>query len=739
MIPRVRPLSFECVHGQQKVKVQELFLCLQNGHLVIINAAGAMRLMQEFVRLTWNIVERFPDPKALVNDLHAMGIKAIWMLDPGIKYEEGYFVYESGSKHNLWILKEDENLFVGDVWPGPCVFPDFTKKEARLWWANLVKDFVSNGVDGIWNDMNEPAIFKLVNEINHKLADGYKTMPESNIHREMLNLVVDNHTPHYHNVYGMLMARSTYEGMKMANEGKRPFVLTRAGFIGSQRYAATWTGDNLSNWEHLHMSVPMIIQLGLSGQPLSGPDIGGFAGNATPRLFGRWMGVGAMFPFCRGHSEAGTIDQEPWSFGKECEEICRLAILRRYRLIPHIYTLFYKAHANGTPIISPTFFADPKDQKLRKVENSFLLGSLFGLCKSTIPERGSHELSFTLPAGTWMRFDFDDSHPDLPILFLQGGSILPVGPTLQHLGQATRTDELSLFIALDKMHIARGLDYYFGFHLLQPGKAEGVLFEDDGDGYGYTQGAYLLTYYAAALSSSIVTVSISRTEGLWKRANRSLHVHVLLGGGAMVEAWGIDGEEVKITMPTESEVFNMASASEAQHRERMGKAKLLPDAAAISGIKGFELSKTPVEIKGRDWLLKVVPCIGGRMISMIHLPSATQWLHSRVEADGYEEYSSIEYRSAGCSEEYQVVGRNLEHSGEEEALTLEGDIGGGLVLQRSIFIPKDAPQILAICSRIIARNVGAGSGGFSRMVCLRVHPTFYPVASCRGARCVRLH
>ncbi|KAG0447888.1 hypothetical protein HPP92_028113 [Vanilla planifolia] len=346
--------------------------------------------------------ERFPDPKALVNDLHAMGIKAIWMLDPGIKYEEGYFVYESGSKHNLWILKEDENLFVGDVWPGPCVFPDFTKKEARLWWANLVKDFVSNGVDGIWNDMNEPAIFKTVT----------KTMPESNIHRGDAELGGRQSHSHYHNVYGMLMARSTYEGMKMANEGKRPFVLTRAGFIGSQRYAATWTGDNLSNWEHLHMSVPMIIQLGLSGQPLSGPDIGGFAGNATPRLFGRWMGVGAMFPFCRGHSEAGTIDQEPWSFEKRlafihemfslnklCEEICRLAILRRYRLIPHIYTLFYKAHANGTPIISPTFFADPKDQKLRKVENSFLLGSLL-VCASTIPERGSHELSFTLPAGT---------------------------------------------------------------------------------------------------------------------------------------------------------------------------------------------------------------------------------------------------------------------------------------------------------------------------------------------------
>ncbi|CAE6012699.1 unnamed protein product [Arabidopsis arenosa] len=176
-------------------------------------------------------------------------------------------------------------LGICEVWHGPCVFPDYTNSKARSWWANLVKEFVSNGVDGIWNDMNEPAVFK---------------------------------------VYGMLMARSTYEGMELADKNKRPFVLTRAGFIGSQRYAATWTGDNLSNWEHLHMSISMVLQLGLSGQPLSGPDIGGFAGNATPRLFGHWMGVGAMFPFCHGHSEAGTDDHEPWSFGEEIDAVVYL-------------------------------------------------------------------------------------------------------------------------------------------------------------------------------------------------------------------------------------------------------------------------------------------------------------------------------------------------------------------------------------------------------------------------------
>ncbi|KAK6228820.1 hypothetical protein SCA6_001160 [Theobroma cacao] len=244
--------------------------------------------------------ERFPDPKSLVKDFHHIGFKAIWMPDPGIKHEKGYFVYDSGTDHDAWIQEANGMYFVGDVWPGPCVFPNFTESKIRSWWANLVRDFISNGVDGIWNDMNEPAIFK---------------------------------------AYGMLMARSTYEGMELADKRKHPFVLTRAGFIASQRYAAMWTGDNLSNWEHLHMSISMVLQLGLSGQPLSGPDIGGFAGNATPKLFGRWMGFGAMFPLCHGHSETDTINHEPWSFGEELkyvlkQEGLKIIILQLVRLSP---------------------------------------------------------------------------------------------------------------------------------------------------------------------------------------------------------------------------------------------------------------------------------------------------------------------------------------------------------------------------------------------------------------------
>uniref|UniRef100_A0A803MCW7 Uncharacterized protein n=1 Tax=Chenopodium quinoa TaxID=63459 RepID=A0A803MCW7_CHEQI len=645
--------------------------------------------------------EHFSDPNSLVNDLHLNGFKAIWMLDPGIKHEKGYFVYDSGTKNDVWIKTADGKPFLGEVWPGPCVFPDFTHSKARLWWADLVKDFISNGVDGIWNDMNEPAIFKVVT----------KTMPESNIHDGDPELGGSQNHSYYHNVYGMLMARSTYEGMRLAKEDKRPFVLTRAGFIGSQRYAATWTGDNLSTWEHLHMSVPMVLQLSLSGQPLSGPDIGGFAGNATPKLFGRWMGIGAMFPFCRGHTEKSTDDHEPWAFGEECEEVCRLALKRRYRLIPHIYTLFYLAHTRGTPIASPAFFADPKDIHLRTVENSFLLGPLLihtsATIYSTLQDQGTDQIQPVLPKGIWLKFDFNDSHPDLPLLYLRGGSIIPLVPPHQHVGEAKPTDDLTLLVALD-----------------ENGKAEGVLFEDDGDGYEFTRGNYLLTYYTAELHSSVVTIKVSKTEGSWKRPKRRLCVQLLLGGGAMIDSWATDGEEVQITMPSEHEVSNLVSVSQKQYLTRIETVKRIPEVEHTAGKKGTELSMTPVELKGGDWLLRVVPWIGGRIIAMEHHPTGIQWLHSRVETDGYEEYSGTEYRSPGCTEEYTVIERDLQQAGEEEALLMEGDIGGGLIVERYISIPKTEPNAVQIESSIIGRNVGAGSGGFSRLVCLRVHPTF---------------
>ncbi|KAF3683178.1 putative ubiquinol oxidase 1, mitochondrial-like [Capsicum annuum] len=451
---------------------------------------------------------------------------------------------------------------------------------------------------------------------------------------------------------------------------------------------------------------PRFFNLGLSGQPLTGPDIGGFAGNATPRMFGRWMGIGSLFPFCRAHSEADTNDHEPWSFGEECEEVCRLALERRYRLLQHIYTLFYLAHTRGTPVVAPIFFADPKDTELRKLENSFLLGPIL-VYASTHHDEELGTVQHHLPRGIWLSFDFDDSHPDLPALYLRGGSIIPVGPLYQHVGQANLSDDLTLLIALD-----------------ENGKAEGFIFEDEGDGYEYSQGGFLLTTYIAEFQSSIVTVQVSKTEGNWRRPKRRLHVRVLLGKGAMLDAWGSDGEIIQLAMPSETDVSSLVSASEEKYRSRLESAKRIPDVETVSGHKGVELSRTPVVLKSVDWELKVVPWIGGRILSMDHIPSGTQWLHSRVEINGYEEYSGSEYRSAGCTEEYSVIVQDLEQEGESESLMLEGDIGGGLVMERHLSLPKDNSKVFRIDSGIVARGVGAGSGGFSRLVCLRVHPMF---------------
>ncbi|XP_022867688.1 uncharacterized protein LOC111387363 [Olea europaea var. sylvestris] len=463
---------------------------------------------------------RFSDPKSLASYLNQNGFKANWMLDPGIKCEDGYFVYDTGSKRKIWTQTSSGELFVGKVWPGDCVFPDFTTSEARSWWASLVKDFVTNGVDGLWNDMNEPAVWKTENN----------TMPESNIHRGDPEYGGEQNHSHYHNVYGMLMARSTYEGMKLANKNKRPFVLSRAGFVGSQRYAATWTGDNRSNWEHLQMSIPMVLNLGLSGQPFSGPDIGGFIGNATPKLFGRWMGVGAMLPFCRGHSYNLSSRHEPWSFGEECEEVCRLALKRQYRLLPHIYNLFYLAHTRGIPVATPTFFADPKDMELRKQDNSFLLGPVL-VYASTSDDTASNQLQHKMPKGIWISFHSNDCHQDLPTLYLKGGSIIPLAPPYQNVGEAKREDDITLLVALDEHD-----------------KAEGFLYEDAGDGYEYLDGKYLLTKYVAEKQSSTVTIKVSETEGSWGRPKRHLNVILLICTGSVLCAWGIDGEFVQIRL-----------------------------------------------------------------------------------------------------------------------------------------------------------------------------------------------
>lgn len=474
---------------------------------------------------------QFPDPKKLNEDLGRMGFERIWMIDPGVKAEQGYFVYDQMIAQDLCVRTSSGEIYKGEVWPGMCVFPDYTRPDVRSWWAGLYKDFMATGVSGVWNDMNEPAVFNVPS----------KTMPEDNVHKggawDGGGTLPEGPHLQYHNVYGMLMAKGTYDGILATRPDKRPFVLTRAGFIGSQRYAATWTGDNSAEWDDLEDSISMIVNLGLSGQPFAGPDIGGFNGNgpggeANGKLFARWMGIGALLPFARGHTGKGNIDKEPWAFGPEVEKTCRQALERRYRLMPYLYTTFFEASQSGLPVARPLFFADPSDPALRSEDDAFLLGpDVLVSCRVT--PLGDRVVA--IPSGNWRLFELVDErrNPDLPELFIREGAIVPCGPVMEWTSQKP-LDPLTLYV-----------------NLREDGSASGSLYEDAGDGFGFMREEFLLTQYVATRSGNAVTVGIRSSAGKMQRPKRQLTVVVVGESGTSVSATGTDGSDVVVTLPEE--------------------------------------------------------------------------------------------------------------------------------------------------------------------------------------------
>lgn len=457
--------------------------------------------------------EEFPDPRGLNDYLHQRGFKSVWMIDPGVKADPGYAVYDSGTAADVWVHDAFGGTYHGDVWPGACVFPDFTRPETRKWWAGLYRDFMARGVDGVWNDMNEPAVFNVP----------ARTMPPHNWFRGGGGLPAGSHA-RYHNVYGMLMVRATREGIAAANPGKRPFVLTRSNFLGGQRYAATWTGDNMSTWEHLRMAIPMTLNLGLSGQPFNGPDLGGFTGAPEPELWAHWVAMGAFFPFCRGHADKGAPPKEPWAFGPAVENTARTALERRYRLLPYYYTLFHESSLTGQPVMRPVFFADPRDPALRAEDRAFLIGGDL----LVVPKWAEHP---ALPRGIWRTVSLvgEDSATDKfqADLKVRGGAIIPLGRVVQSTAEES-LDPLTLLVSL-------GAD----------GRATGRLYEDAGDGYGYQQGDFLATTYEAVRTGDDVVVRIVGAEGKRPRPDRRVVVRVV-GDEGVREAAGVDGQPVTV-------------------------------------------------------------------------------------------------------------------------------------------------------------------------------------------------
>ncbi|MEM7755695.1 MAG: TIM-barrel domain-containing protein [Planctomycetota bacterium] len=475
--------------------------------------------------------ELFPNPAELNSYLDSIGWSNVWMINPGIKNEDGYFIHDAGNEVDAWVQTADGGEYRGFVWPGECVFPDYTNKDVREWWATLYEPFMANGIDGVWNDMNEPAIFNVES----------KTMPLDNIHRA--DPAFGGEGPHsrFHNVYGMLMVKASREGIMAANPDKRPFVLSRANYIGGHRYGATWTGDNTANWYHVDASIGMTLNLGLSGQPFVGPDIGGFAGNGTGEMFARWMGFGALMPFSRGHTAKGNVDKEPWSFGQEVEDTTRRALERRYRLMPLFYTLFEESHRTGMPVARPTFFADPADLALRSEDDSFLLGE--NLLVVADPTPGNERVQIIprpVEGVAWREFDFpsfdggrDSKDPDQPKLMIRPGGIVPAAPVHQHFGdRPDQRDELTLLI-----------------HLGADGRAEGELYEDAGTGWGFREGEFIRSKYTAERRGQRIVIETETLEGDMTRPSRTLIARVLLPNGEEIVARGRDGRTLTVRMP----------------------------------------------------------------------------------------------------------------------------------------------------------------------------------------------
>jgi alpha-glucosidase len=340
--------------------------------------------MDGFRCFTWD-PRRFPDPSRLTADLAKDGFKTVVILDPGIKADHRYSVCRSGLQEGVFLKYPDGEPFVAPVWPGNCYFPDFTSPAARAWWGRQYAGLLDVGVNGFWNDMGEPAIFGSV--------DSSPDVPDYVRHDWE-----GQGAPHLeaHNVYGLLMGRASREGLERLRPDRRHLLIVRAGFAGVQRYASSWTADNLSEWDHLRLSISMCFNLGLSGLSFTGPDIGGFGHNADGELFVRWVQLGALLPFFRGHTAKGTAPHEPWAFGQPYEDIARRYIELRYRLLPYLYTVFALCAAHGWPIVRPPALADPS---FADCDDEYLLGD--ALLVAPVVEREAAARTVRLPSGDW--------------------------------------------------------------------------------------------------------------------------------------------------------------------------------------------------------------------------------------------------------------------------------------------------------------------------------------------------
>ena len=448
----------------------------------------------------------FPTFGKMVTDFKQRGVQTVAITDLHVKsYQgkpsEGYAPYASGAAGDHFIRAKN-GYFEGPVWPGASVFPEFTRAKTRRWWGELYRGFVEQGVAGFWNDMNEPALF---------VKD--KTFPEDVAHRLDDGATVA-HTL-IHNAYGSLNARATYEGVLALRPDVRPFILTRAAYAGAQKYAASWTGDNTADRSHLAVTIPQLLNLGVSGYPFNGADVGGFVGCPDAELFAAWMELGALQPFFRNHSAKDACRREPWLFGPAILARARKAVERRYRLLPYLYTLFQETAQNGVPVMRPLWLEYPNDPATYAVDNAYLLGRDLLVAPRLAAAVAPYKV--TLPAADWYDTEtFELVHggareiaaaaTDTVRLFARAGAIIPEGPVVQNAGQLP-SGPLTLTV--------------------WPGAdCSGSLYWDDGESFAFQSGRSRRLQFRCEASDSSISVQSSSAgnyPGWWQAVRVVIH------------------------------------------------------------------------------------------------------------------------------------------------------------------------------------------------------------------------
>jgi len=479
--------------------------------------------MEKYKIFTWDS-KKFSDPKSLIDSLKEDGFDVVLMCDPGIKTEKGYDAYDDGLNKNVFVKYPDGENYTGQVWPGWCHFPDFTNPVTREWWMEKLKSYSDLGVRGYWNDMNEIATW------GHSLPENLEFNFEGKkaTSRKVRNL------------YGFQMARSTYEGTKKLLNGTRPFNLTRSGYSGVQRYAAVWTGDNVSHDDHMMLGVRMVSSMGLTGVAFSGYDVGGFVGEAGTRLFARWISIGALSPFFRGHTMINTKDSEPWSYGEEVEGIARNYIRFRYQLMPYLYSLYYEASQTGMPVqrsLAIDYSNDP-----RTYNYQYHHQYLFGPFIMVAPVESSQDfVKVFFPKGDWYylfngkKYTGDQEViAECPIhklpVFVKGGAIIPMQRPVQHTKEVV--NEMIL-------HIYNGEE-----------ETSFEFYEDDGSTFQYETGAFAKRIIRFSPSEKKIT--LEKSQGNYKGS--LVHIKLVLHGFNAMESLCVNGT-IEAVEPTTNTFF----------------------------------------------------------------------------------------------------------------------------------------------------------------------------------------